>query len=638
MASDGGIARALDVGINAAVLLKDQAAEELASASAAVKALHARLASEAEGREMEGLGKRLELANQCKSSAQADFERRVATYAELLQQKEQSMSSGPSAAQPSLVPPSTRSDAESVGLDDVFYFTYDSGRASGSQSRKFKSCGPCPMLFPTYDATDPPRVFTALRPTAKEVTDAVLAVENNPLQQQAGTVFFLDGKSVLEQTQESHSRPLTVALTQKRVAPLYAERGVRTAFHKSLQDLKLPAVYCLTACVVDMAYCHDVGRVRRVLAVHEFKAPGIGPRVGVHQVVKYACSAAAGLCQAGVDPDGVVVPWTVSNGHEELHGAAYMAAPCLPLAVVPSPVLDLYKAHDAAAAHVFRVKAARQTKLSIGLLQAAKESSSFLGLQATHGRSAPPFAASFSLSTIWPKWGGVNVTAESAEGDHVVLFRVFEVFAVLYASSASTNVCFPHCYLTGISNGHIKCDQALLFPNLKRDGYQCALPTDESVIKLFINALKQAVAKIHEAGVIHGDLYLSNVMWRLSEDKLSVEIKVIDWDTAFLARGKVPPDWEALWRDTPKWALHQDKLAEGVCAEVAVQELDLFMVNVINYCAEQQPRPWRAATDMSSDVYSLNDVFWVMQEQYAQHVLESNGLQTGLALPEQLAH
>lgn len=79
VASDGGIARALDVRIIAAVLLKDQAAEELASASAAVKALHARLASEAEGREMEGLGKRLELAKQCKSSAQADFERRVAT-------------------------------------------------------------------------------------------------------------------------------------------------------------------------------------------------------------------------------------------------------------------------------------------------------------------------------------------------------------------------------------------------------------------------------------------------------------------------------------------------------------------------------------------------------------------------------
>jgi hypothetical protein len=55
----------------------------------------------------------------------------------------------------------------------------------------------------------------------------------------------------------------------------------------------------------------------------------------------------------------------------------------------------------------------------------------------------------------------------------------------------------------------------------------------------FQSALVDAVDRIHRAGVIHCDLYASNIMWRLNEETNIVEIKIIDWDTAHcLSEGK----------------------------------------------------------------------------------------------------
>jgi hypothetical protein len=48
---------------------------------------------------------------------------------------------------------------------------------------------------------------------------------------------------------------------------------------------------------------------------------------------------------------------------------------------------------------------------------------------------------------------------------------------------------------------------------------------------LFKDALKTAVNMLHEAGVLHGDLYFSNVMWKLESDE-TVQVKIVDWDAA----------------------------------------------------------------------------------------------------------
>jgi hypothetical protein len=53
---------------------------------------------------------------------------------------------------------------------------------------------------------------------------------------------------------------------------------------------------------------------------------------------------------------------------------------------------------------------------------------------------------------------------------------------------------------------------------------------------VFIEQLRAVVLRIGKAGVVHGDLYPSNIMWRRSRDEGEVLIKIIDWDAAHCLR------------------------------------------------------------------------------------------------------
>jgi hypothetical protein len=46
------------------------------------------------------------------------------------------------------------------------------------------------------------------------------------------------------------------------------------------------------------------------------------------------------------------------------------------------------------------------------------------------------------------------------------------------------------------------------------------------------------MAAFHEAGIVHGDFYLSNFMWRIQNNE--VDLKVIDWDSAFFLSQPLP--------------------------------------------------------------------------------------------------
>lgn len=75
----------------------------------------------------------------------------------------------------------------------------------------------------------------------------------------------------------------------------------------------------------------------------------------------------------------------------------------------------------------------------------------------------------------------------------------------------------------------------IIYRDLTKLGFQIGAPnriTNEQVFDLYTTALTAAVDSIHRAGVIHVDLYLSNVMWKYNADHNEVEIKIIDWDAS----------------------------------------------------------------------------------------------------------
>ena len=84
----------------------------------------------------------------------------------------------------------------------------------------------------------------------------------------------------------------------------------------------------------------------------------------------------------------------------------------------------------------------------------------------------------------------------------------------------------------------------IIYKDLCAEGYQIGCPDrvkERELFDSFREEYRRIVKKIHEAGVIHCDLYLSNVMWRMSLPSSGkvVDIIIIDWDCAHcLMEGK----------------------------------------------------------------------------------------------------
>jgi serine/threonine protein kinase len=107
------------------------------------------------------------------------------------------------------------------------------------------------------------------------------------------------------------------------------------------------------------------------------------------------------------------------------------------------------------------------------------------------------------------------------------------VFNKLYNSAARQYVEFPLSIRTPDS-ASMKLYQ-IIYRNLSTLGFVIGAPnrmTHEEDYNKYCLSLRRAVHAVHAAGVIHVDLYLSNVMWKKTGDE--VEIKIIDWDASQL--------------------------------------------------------------------------------------------------------
>jgi hypothetical protein len=113
----------------------------------------------------------------------------------------------------------------------------------------------------------------------------------------------------------------------------------------------------------------------------------------------------------------------------------------------------------------------------------------------------------------------------------------------------------------------------IIFNNLQATGFHTGAPnrlTHPDIFQQFALSAKQAVEAFHLAGVIHGDLYLSNFMWRVNDD--GMQVKVVDWDAAHCL-------WEGEFKPVVK-----DKLADYLGAEHLQfgPEHDLMYVSVLD--------------------------------------------------------
>lgn len=129
------------------------------------------------------------------------------------------------------------------------------------------------------------------------------------------------------------------------------------------------------------------------------------------------------------------------------------------------------------------------------------------------------------------------------------------------------------------------------------------------------------MSQLHAAGVVHGDLqvqlYVSNIAWRLLSGK--VDIKILDWDTAFLIHDHAPPAQVPLrlkdvWQSTSKWKGRFGKTGR-------VQELDRFMIRAMQWGVHDKDphaQGWKLWLDVakSTSAGEANVSFRALQARY----------------------
>eukprot|EP00961_Rhodomonas_salina_P225382 3047382-Rhodomonas_salina.1 len=73
----------------------------------------------------------------------------------------------------------------------------------------------------------------------------------------------------------------------------------------------------------------------------------------------------------------------------------------------------------------------------------------------------------------------------------------------------------------------------LVYPNMILEGFAVGVPHHGTeTFEAYLRAVEKAVDAVHAAGVVHLDLYVSNIMHRVQDG--TIEIKIIDWDAAHL--------------------------------------------------------------------------------------------------------
>lgn len=76
----------------------------------------------------------------------------------------------------------------------------------------------------------------------------------------------------------------------------------------------------------------------------------------------------------------------------------------------------------------------------------------------------------------------------------------------------------------------------IIYEDLSREDYRIGCPDrteDSNLFETFRDEFRRIMDLVHAAGVIHCDLYLSNVMWRKNEIvENRVDVVIIDWDCA----------------------------------------------------------------------------------------------------------
>lgn len=307
--------------------------------------------------------------------------------------------------------------------------------------------------------------------------------------------------------------------------------------------------------------------VRGIIEVkHNTDTPAEALRQGASEATNVALS----LLKKGVCSDDICVPVIGSNGYLIQFAAVIMLKPSFPTLVVVSPVLDL--TCDAGLNEATRlyccVQALVKSELPVTL---PPNPDMVLGISEDI----------YHLKYLWSFFSSTGNIQTS-------LHHYFHVMARLHKHSAARKyTLFPICVREHNDSSETS---AIVFPKLS--DFRIGLPDTPELRALFLDELRTAMFHFHEAGVVHLDMYLSNIMWKQVDGGIAV--KVIDWDSGHFidepmlwdARSRLESEDNRYRFSLSRCAMALDEVPVVDQGSMETKYLDLSLLKVFQHYSE----------------------------------------------------
>jgi len=237
------------------------------------------------------------------------------------------------------------------------------------------------------------------------------------------------------------------------------------------------------------------------------------------------------LMAKGIPIDDCVIPVVSNTGMNICFGATILLKDSFPIYIPLSKQLDLLDNKESRIAYAYLQKIANHAK-NLSQSTRAKQppvvDEMVLNLEGY-------FVKRLTQQVFDRGFGLFTNTALKTDVQNGLNHMIW-CLNLLYCSDARDVAEYPLSVRTPDSSGdNSGCDDfELIYRDLTKCNFYTGTPNrieEPKLFEAFVTELKRCVNLVHSAGVIHGDLYASNIMWKRNE-KNNVIIKIVDWDAS----------------------------------------------------------------------------------------------------------
>lgn len=248
------------------------------------------------------------------------------------------------------------------------------------------------------------------------------------------------------------------------------------------------------------------------LLVVEFKDTSASTLEQMGQAFASGCNIILSLLKLDLRCNELAVPLILTNGNLYQFLWITLLEPAFPVSHVTTCVLDASDEHGMKliAENLFRVKRFCNEMIS--------------KIQNIPASNPSKLSIKLDLSLYHIKYLE-NVFLRSEEKNESIWY-LWQVYNKICNVKEAV---LPLAYTFLKKNLDNQSRDCFIYPRLS-DGFKVGVPADNVFFEKYIEALRTAIKNIHIAGVVHVDLYPSNIIFRIDDE--NVVIRIVDWDAA----------------------------------------------------------------------------------------------------------